>query len=191
MSVDKVEIIKDRLTMREVLLHYGYEPNRAKFICCPFHNEKTPSMKIYEQDFHCFGCGEHGDTISFVQKLFGLSFPDTLKKIDIDFGLNLYGEHSFEDLRKAHYRQKQIQAERERKKREKQQADDEYWKVFDEWKRLDDNKRNYAPKTLDEEWHPLFVEALQKITCQEYLLDMADIRRCECERTNNTTNAGQ
>lgn len=179
MSVDKVAIIKDRLTMREVLLRYGYEPNRAKFICCPFHSEKTPSMKIYEQDFHCFGCGEHGDVISFVQKLFGLSFPDTLKKIDIDFGLNLYGEHSFEDLRKAHYKQKQIQAERERNQREKQQADNEYWKIFDEWKRLDDNKRKYAPKTPNEEWHPLFVEALQKLAYQEYLLDCAEERRIQ------------
>ena len=62
-----VQTIKDRLTMREVLRHYGYEPNRANFICCPFHNEKTPSMKIYEQDFYCFGGGEHGDVISFVQ----------------------------------------------------------------------------------------------------------------------------
>ena len=53
--MDKVEIIKDRLTMREVLLHYGYEPNRAKFICCPFHNERTPSMKIYEQEICMYG----------------------------------------------------------------------------------------------------------------------------------------
>ena len=51
MRIDAVQTIKDRLTMCEVLLHYGYEPNRAKFICCPFHNEKTPSMKIYEKDF--------------------------------------------------------------------------------------------------------------------------------------------
>ena len=178
MRVDAVQTIKDRLTMREVLEHYGYEPNRAKFICCPFHNEKTPSMKIYEQDFHCFGCGEHGDVISLVQKLFGLSFPDTLKKIDIDFGLNLYGEHTFDEIRRSHYKQKQTQAERERKKREKEQAENEYWAVFDEWKRLDDNKRKYAPKTMEEEWHPLFVEALQKLAYQEYLLDMAEIRRC-------------
>ena len=64
-------------------------------------------------------------------------------------------------------------------KREKEQAEEEYWKIFDEWKRLDDNKRNYAPKTMEEDWHPLFIEALQKITYQEYLLDMADIRRYE------------
>ena len=177
MRIDAAQTIKDRLTMRELLSHYGYEPNKAKFICCPFHNEKTPSMKIYEKDYHCFGCGANGDTISFVQQLFGLSFPDTLKKIDIDFGLNLYGEHTFDEIRRSHYKQKQIKAERERKKREKEQAEEEYWKVVDEWKRLDDNKRKYAPKTMEEEWHPLFVEALQKLAYQEYLLDIVEIRR--------------
>lgn len=181
MHIDAVQTIKDRLTMREVLLLYGYEPDRAKFICCPFHREKTPSMKVYEKDYYCFGCGEHGDVISFVQKLFTLSFPDALKKIDFDFGLNLYRGHSFEDLRKAHYKQKQIQAEREREKREQEQAENEHWAAFDEWKRLDDNKRNYAPRTSDEEWHPLFVEALLKLTYQNYLLDMAQIRRCSYE----------
>ena len=179
MRIDAVQTIKDRLTMREVLLHYGYEPNRAKFICCPFHNEKTPSMKIFEKDYHCFGCGEHGDVITFVQKLFNLSFPDALKKIDVDFGLNLYGDRTFEELRKSHYQQKKLQAERERKKREKEQAKNEYWAVFDEWKRLDDNKRKYAPKTPNEELHPLFVEALQKLAHQEYLIECAEIQRKE------------
>ena len=175
---NKPQTIKDQLTMRDVLRQYGYEPNRANFICCPFHNEKTPSMKIFEKDYHCFGCGENGDVITFVQRLFNLSFPDALKKIDVDFGLNLYGDHTFEELRKSHYQQKKLQAERERKKREKEQADMEYWAVFDEWKRLDENKRKFAPKTPDEEMHPLFVEALQKLAHQEYLLDCAEERRC-------------
>ena len=177
MRFDAVQTIKDRLTMREVLLHYGYEPNRAKFICCPFHSEKTPSMKVFEKDYHCFGCGANGDVITFVQQLFSLSFPASLKKIDIDFGLNLYGEHTFDEIRRSHYKQKQIEAERERKEREKQQADSEYWAAFDEWKRLDDNKRKFAPKTPDEEWHPLFVEALQKLAYQEYLLDITEVVR--------------
>lgn len=175
MSVDKVEIIKDRLTMDDVLRQYGYTPKKR--MPCPLHSGVDKNFEIQGRYWRCYSHCGNGDTISFVQKLFGLSFPDTLKKIDIDFGLNLYGEHSFEDLRKAHYRQKQIQAERERRKREKQQADDEYWKVFDEWKRLDDNKRKFAPKTMEEEWHPLFVEALQKLAYQEYLLDVVEIRR--------------
>lgn len=177
MRINAAQTIKDRLTMQEVLEYYGYEPNKKGFVCCPFHSEKTPSMKIFEKDYHCFGCQEHGDVITFIQKLFGLSFQETLKKVDIDFGLNLYGEHTFDEIRRSHYKQKQIQAERERKKREKEQAENEYWAVFDEWKRLDDNRQKYAPKTPDEEWHPLFVEALQKIAHQEYLLACAEEKR--------------
>ena len=132
MRFDAVQTIKDRLTMRDVLLHYGYEPNRAGFVCCAFHREKTASMKVYEKSYHCFGCGANGDVISFVQQLFSLTFPDALKKIDLDFGLNLYGEHTFDEIRRSHYKQKQIQAERERKKREKEQAENGYWAVFEE-----------------------------------------------------------
>ena len=179
MRIDAVQTIKDRLTMREVLERYGYEPNKKGFVCCMFHNEKTPSMKIFEKDYHCFGCGANGDVFSFVQKLFNLSFPDTLKKIDLDFGLNLYGEHTFDEIRRSHYKQKQIQAERERKKRENEQAENEYWAVFDEWKRLDDNRRIYRPKSPNEELHPLFVESLQKLDYQKYVLDCLDERRME------------
>ena len=178
MRFDAVQTIKDRLTMREVLLHYGYEPNNRGFMCCPFHNEKTPSMKIFEKDYHCFGCGENGDVINFVQKLFNLSFPDTLKKIDVDFNLNLYGEKTLEELRKSHYQQKQLQAKRQREKAEREQAENEYWTVFDEWKRLFENKEKYTPKTQSEQLHPLFVEALHKLAYQEYLLGCAEERRC-------------
>lgn len=134
-------------------------------------------MKIYEKTYHCFGCGAHGDVISYVQTLFDLSFPETLIKIDADFGLSLYGEKTLEEFRKSHYQAKQLQAKREREKAEQEKADAEYWAVFDEWKRLDDNKRLFAPKTQDEELHPLFVEALQKLPHQEYLLDRAEERR--------------
>jgi DNA primase len=177
MQLNVVQTIKDRLTMSDMLLRYGYEPNNRGFMCCPFHNEKTPSMKIYEKDYHCFGCGEHGDVITFVQKLFNLSFLDTLKKIDVDFGLNLYGDKTFEELRKSHYQTKQLQAKREREEAEREQTNVEYWAAFDEWKRLEDNKKNYAPKTPDEELHPLFVEALQKLAHQECLLERVEERR--------------
>ena len=177
MQFNVVQTIKDRLTMRDVLLQYGYEANKKGFMCCPFHKEKMPSMKVYEKDYHCFGCGEHGDIITFVQKLFNLSFQEALKKIDVDFVLNLYGDKTFEELRKSHYQTKQLQAKREREKAEKEQSNVEYWAAFDEWKRLDDNRQNYVPKTPDEELHPLFVEALQKLAYQEHLLDCLETRR--------------
>ena len=175
MRVDAVQTIKDRLTMREVLLHYGYEPKRR--MKCPLHNGDGLNFEVKEKSWRCYSHCGNGDIISFVQNLFGLSFPDALKKIDLDFKLNLYGNHSLQELRQSHYRQKQVQAEKERKEREKEQAENEYWAVFDEWKRLDDNKRKYAPKTMEEDLHPLFVEALEKLAYQEYLLDMVEIKR--------------
>lgn len=177
MRIDAVQTIKERLTMRDVLKKYGYDKDRKGFVCCPFHKEKTPSMRVYKTDYHCFGCGEHGDVITFVQKLFGLSFQDALRKIDGDFGLNIYGDHSFEELRRSHYQQQALQAKREREKREKQKAEEDYWAAFDEWKRLDDNRRVYKPKLPDEEMHPLFVESLQKLDYQKYILDCLDERR--------------
>lgn len=175
MRIDVVQTIKDRLTMRDVLLHYGYEPKRR--IKCPIHNGDGLNFEIKEHSFMCYSQCGGGDVITFVQKLFNLSFQEALKKIDVDFGLNLYGDKTFEELRKSHYQTKQLQAKREREKVERERIKSEYWAVFDEWKRLDDNKRNYAPKTPDEELHPLFVEALQKLAHQEYLLECAEERR--------------
>ena len=179
MKIDAVKMIKDRLTMRDILERYGYKIDRKGFICCPFHHEKSPSMKIYAGDrgYNCFGCGENGDSISFVQKLFELSFQDTLRKIDTDFGLNIYGEHSFDELRRSHFEQRALQAKRDREKREKQKVEADYWRAYDEWKRLDDNRSRYAPRSVDERLHPLFVESLQKLDYQKYVLDCMDERR--------------
>lgn len=175
MRFDAVQTIKDRLTMREVLEHYGYFAKRR--MPCPLHSGKDNNFEVKEHSFMCYSQCGGGDVITFVQKLFNLSFSETLRKIDTDFGLNLYGDKTFEELRKSHYQTKQLQAKREREKTEKEQADSEYWAVFDEWVRLDRNKTLYAPKTPNEEWHPLFVEALQKLAYQEYLLDMAEVVR--------------
>lgn len=71
------EEIKELYSMKDTLGRYGLpQPNRAGFIRCPFHDEKTASMKIYAKDFHCFGCGKHGDIFTFVQNMDGVSFKE-------------------------------------------------------------------------------------------------------------------
>ena len=179
MRIDAVCTIKDRLTMREVLERYGFSTKWR--IPCPLHNGKDDNFEIKGNNWRCYShCGS-GDTISFVQQLYGLSFQDALRKIDADFGLNIYGDHSFEELRRSHYQQQALRAKREREKREKQKAEDDYWAAFDEWKRLDDNRRIYRPKLPDEEPHPLFAESLQKLDHQKYILDCLDERRASYE----------
>ena len=82
-SDDLIEEIRSRNDIVDVISSYVKLTKKGStyFGLCPFHNEKTPSMRIYDKDFHCFGCQEHGDIVSFVQKLFNLSFPETLRRI--------------------------------------------------------------------------------------------------------------
>lgn len=179
MRINAVQIIKDRLTMRDILERYGY--TAKKRMPCPLHNGDGLNFEVKEKTYCCYSqCGP-GDVISFVQKLFNLSFQDTLRKIDTDFGLNIYGDHSFEELRRSHYQQRALQAKREREQREKQRLEEEYWEAFNEWKRLDENRRLYKPKTFTAELHPLFVESLQWLEHQKRLLYDIEDRRRYCE----------
>ncbi len=59
--------------------------------CCPFHKEKTPSFAVNpsKQFFKCFGCGEHGTAITFLMKFKGLSFPEAIKELADDLGMEV------------------------------------------------------------------------------------------------------
>ena len=57
--------------------------------CCPFHNEKTPSFTVYEDGYHCFGCGAHGDAVSFAMQMQGLTFPDAVAQLAAEAGLEV------------------------------------------------------------------------------------------------------
>lgn len=70
------EQIKEQVSMQDVLAMYGIRANRAGFICCPFHKERTASLKVYKDSFYCFGCGASGDIFGFVQQMDGISFKD-------------------------------------------------------------------------------------------------------------------
>lgn len=80
--------ILELLSMKDIVDKYGFKV-KNKMICCPFHNDKTASMRIYDKTFYCFGCNKTGDLIQFVEYLFNLSFIDAMKKINIDFNLGL------------------------------------------------------------------------------------------------------
>lgn len=76
--------------MRTVAEGYGLEISRGGMALCPFHNERTPSAKIYPDALHCFGCGTHVDVIGFTQKMFGLDKPiDAVKKLNDDYALHI------------------------------------------------------------------------------------------------------
>ena len=57
--------------------------------CCPFHNEKSPSFYVYDDHFHCFGCGAHGDAITFLMRAEGASFPEAVERLASEAGLEV------------------------------------------------------------------------------------------------------
>ena len=89
-----VEEIKARIDLADLIVSYGIQVKTAgasKKACCPFHHEKTPSFNINESKgfYHCFGCGESGDAIKFVQKMDGLTFVEAVKKLAEQCGVKI------------------------------------------------------------------------------------------------------
>lgn len=78
MTSDEIKVI---VSMAEVIGKYGIRINRKGFINCPFHNEKTASMKIYKDSYYCFGCGATGDIFTFVQDYENLTFQEALESL--------------------------------------------------------------------------------------------------------------
>mgnify|MGYP001032486374 FL=1 len=95
--------IKMAVPVKEAAEYYGLEVNRGNMVCCPFHNDRTPSMKLNEGYFYCFGCGATGDVIDLVARLFNLSSYDVAKKLAYDFGIDPDKPPSAAALRKPQY----------------------------------------------------------------------------------------
>jgi DNA primase len=169
-----VEFIKQRVAMQDAIALYTPSPApRGNRIPCPIHAGSNPNLWFSDWGYHCFVCGAGGDIIHFVQHIFGLSFPAALDKLNTDFGCGaiLDRRPTLREQREAQRRYKAIMAAREKEEAERKAYEDLYNSLWDEWCRLDRNLIEFAPQDLDAEWHPLFVEALQKIDHQSYLIN--------------------
>lgn len=116
-----LEEIKESVTMREVLARYSLpQPDRRGFIRCPFHGDKTPSMKIYERDYFCFGCHEGGDVLDFVRRIEDLDFREAFLSLG-----GAYPEHgeepAFRKRLRAYHHQKGRETARRRAEKEQQE----------------------------------------------------------------------
>ena len=78
--------VKEHLTARQAAEYYGLKVKRNGTACCPFHDDKHPSMKI-DKNYHCFACGVGGDAVDYVSRMFGLSQYDAALKLIGDFTL--------------------------------------------------------------------------------------------------------
>ena len=162
MTENVFEAVKQSVSTREAAAFYGIEVKRNGMACCPFHDDKNPSMKV-DQRFHCFGCGEDGDVIDFTAKLFDLSPKEAAEKLAQDFGL-IYDSQA--PPRRRYVRQK-TEAQKFREDRQRcYRVLSDYYYLLKKW------EADRSPRTPEEEPHPRFVEAIQKKTYVEYLLDL-------------------
>ena len=162
MAENVFEAVKQSVSTREAAAFYGIEVKRNGMACCPFHDDKNPSMKV-DQRFHCFGCGEDGDVIDFTAKLFDLSPKEAAEKLAQDFGL-IYDSQA--PPRRRYVRQKN-EAQKFREDRQRcYRVLSDYYYLLKKW------EADNSPRTPEEEPHPRFVEAIQKKTYVEYLLDL-------------------
>jgi hypothetical protein len=83
-----IEHLKSRVSIVDIVENFVSLKRHGKdyFGCCPFHNEKTPSFTVNESEqfYHCFGCGESGDVVKFLQDINGWDFKQAAKYLGAD-----------------------------------------------------------------------------------------------------------
>ena len=155
------EVVKQSVTAREAAELYGIAVGRGGMACCPFHDDRHPSMKV-DTRFHCFGCGADGDVIDFTARLYDLSPKGAAEKLAQDFGLSY---DSKAPIRRSYVRQKTEAQVRKEKREHGWRVLTDYYHLLRKW------EADYSPKTPDEAPHPRFLEAIQKKDYMGYLLD--------------------
>lgn len=158
------DAVNQSITTRQAAELYGVKVRRNNMASCPFHKDKTPSMKV-DKRFHCFGCGSDGDVIDFVSRLYGISSLEAAQKIASDFGISYDVKSAVTKPKKIICRKTDAQIYAEAEQRCFRVLSD-YYHLLKKW------EIDYVPSIDDETWHPLFVEALQKKSHLEYLLDI-------------------
>ena len=143
--------LKQRLTCREVAPRYGLKVNAAGMTLCPFHGERSPSLKL-SRGFCCFGCGAQGDVITFVSRLFEIPPGEAAQKLSADFGIPV-GDH----LRCP----PAVQTEMETWVPYAKEILHSYYDLLLDW------KRKFCPKAPDKNWHPSFTLFLFKRRCKQ------------------------
>ena len=162
------ETVKAAVTPKQAAQTYGLWIQRNGMCRCPFHDDRTPSMKLYDDHYHCFGCQATGDVIDFSSRYFGISPYKAAKKLAADFGID-------PNIHVAPVKPKRPYLAKFREdERMCFSVLIDYLHLLEKW------KVQYAPKTMDEEtWDDRFVEACQMLGYIENLVDMLTVSELE------------
>ena len=156
------EAVKPNISIRQAAEMYGIKVNRNGMAVCPFHNDKNPSMKV-DKRFHCFACQADGDVIDFVSRLCGLPCKEAAMKLADDFGISYDSRHK--PTVRPHIREPTAEQLYQKEEARCYRVLTDYFHLLRRW------ETQHAPKQPDDVWHPLFVEALQRKSHIEYLID--------------------
>ena len=155
--MNQFESVKAAVTLRQAAKAYGLRVLPNGMTCCPFHEDKHPSLKLNEDYFFCFGCGASGDVIDFTARLFGISLKDAARKLSADFGISSETKQVF--IRQNPSRLDELRCRR---------ALTDYLHLLKKW------KTQYAPKTPEDSLDDRFVESCQQYDRIAGLLEMLD-----------------
>ena len=155
--MNQFESVRAAVPLRDAAKQYGLTVSRNGMTCCPFHEDRHPSLKMNEDYFFCFGCGASGDVIDFTARLFGISFKDAATKLAADFGISAETKQVF--IRQNPSRLEELRCRR---------ALTAYLHLLKEW------KTRYAPKTPEDSLDDHFVESCQQYDRIAGLLEMLD-----------------
>ena len=156
------EAVKPNISTRQAAEMYGIKVNRNGMAVCPFHNDKNPSMKV-DKRFHCFACQADGYVIDFVSRLCGLPCKEAAMKLADDFGISYDSRHK--PTVRPHIREPTAEQLYQKEEARCYRVLTDYFHLLRRW------ETQHAPKQPDDVWHPLFVEALQRKSHIEYLID--------------------
>ena len=157
------EAVKDSVSTRQAAERYGLRVGHSGMCKCPFHNDRNPSMKV-DKRFHCFGCQADGDVINFTSRLFGITPREAALRLADDFGIQYESQTQASPVR----RNNEISEAEIFRHREAYVFSElaDYRNLLMQW------SVQYAPASMDEEFHPLFREAICNLPQVEYQLDV-------------------
>ena len=152
------EAVKTAVHPRMAAERYGLPIQQGNMICCPFHADRTPSMKLNEDYFYCFGCGATGDVIALTAQLFDLPPAEAAKKLAADFGIAGQKPSILAKLQRG-----KSQAEAERRCF---RVLGDYLQILRDW------KAHCAPQSPEDAIDPRYAEACHMLERIENMLDI-------------------
>lgn len=170
---DVFKVIKQNVTARQVAELYGLQVKHNGMACCPFHDDKTPSMKLDER-FYCFGCHATGDATDFVSELFQIDKLEAAKQIADDFHLD------YDRSSKANWKRPMTSEQKKELEMRQMRRDFRAWRskvlsdLNGDYRLLNERFEAFRPTDRDAPFSHRFVEAVKDRDTVMFYIDLLE-----------------